>query len=115
MFPDCSGKTVTVTKMHFVEMLKDHLGLSRNEAIEVVDSIFEEMQNALVGGREIKLANFGTFTTRDKHARPGRNPRTGTPYEICARRVVSFMPAPYMRDAVSDLEGPLPEEMSLED
>ena len=46
----------TVTKMHFIEMLKEHVGLSRAEANEVVDSIFDEMQQALSEGREIKLA-----------------------------------------------------------
>lgn len=77
MFPNTEGTMPTVTKMHFIEMLKEHVGLSRAEANEVVDSIFDEMQQALSEGREIKLANFGTFSTRDKQARPGRNPRTG--------------------------------------
>ena len=93
MFPNTEGTMPTLTKMHFIEMLKEHVGLSRAEANEVVESIFEEMQTALAQGREIKLANFGTFSTRDKQARPGRNPRTGTPYEISARRVVTFLPA----------------------
>ena len=84
--------------------------MSRAEANEVVDSIFDEMQQALSEGREIKLANFGTFSTRDKQARPGRNPRTGAPYEISARRVVTFLPAPFMRDAVAGYSGPVPQE-----
>lgn len=110
MFPNTEGTMPTVTKMHFIEMLKEHVGLSRAEANEVVDSIFDEMQQALSEGREIKLANFGTFSTRDKQARPGRNPRTGAPYEISARRVVTFLPAPFMRDAVAGYSGPVPQE-----
>lgn len=58
MFPNTEGTMPTVTKMHFIEMLKEHVGLSRAEANEVGDSIFDEMQQALSEGREIKLANF---------------------------------------------------------
>ena len=110
MFPNTEGTTPTVTKMHFIEMLKEHVGLSRTEANEVVESIFVLLQQALTEGREIKLANFGTFSTRDKQARPGRNPRTGAPYEISARRVVTFLPAPFMRDAVAGYAGPVSQE-----
>ena len=102
MFPNTEGTMPTVTKMHFIEMLKEHVGLSSAEAKEVVDSIFDEMQQALSEGREI--------STRDKQARPGRNPRTGAPYEISARRVVTFLPAPFMRDAVAGYSGPVPQE-----
>lgn len=50
MFPNTEGTMPTVTKMHFIEMLKEHVGLSRAEANEVVDSIFDEMQQALSEG-----------------------------------------------------------------
>lgn len=106
IFPEDNGNAPTLTKVHFIEILKEHVGLTRTEANEVVESIFEEMQTALAEGREIKLANFGTFSTRDKQARPGRNPRTGKRYEISARRVVTFLPAPFMRDAVAGYNGP---------
>jgi integration host factor subunit alpha len=92
--------TSSVTKIHFVDVLYDRLGLSRTEALAVVEAIFTEIQNALVEGRDVKLANFGTFSIRDKNARPGRNPKTGEEYEVSARRVVTFVPAPFMRDAV---------------
>ena len=110
MFSDPEQGAGTLTKLHFIEMLKEQIGLARAEANEVVESIFEEMELALAEGREIKLANFGTFSTRSKQARPGRNPRTGKPYEISARRVVTFLPAPVMRDAVASYEGPLAKE-----
>ncbi len=110
LFPETDGTAPTLTKLHFIEMLKELVGLSRSEACEVVETIFQEMESAIYEGRDIKLANFGTFTTRVKNARPGRNPRTGAPYEISARRVVSFLPAQYMRDAVASYDGPEPEQ-----
>lgn len=91
----------TLTKQHFVEIIYDRIGISRTESLSVVESIFEEIQKALIDGRDVKLANFGTFTTRDKVARPGRNPKTGEAHVICARRVVSFIPAPHLRDSVA--------------
>lgn len=97
-----TSTTSSVTKVHFVDVLYDRLGLSRTEAMTVVEAIFAEIQNALIEGRDVKLANFGTFSIRDKTARPGRNPKTGELYEVCARRVVSFVPAPFMRDAVEE-------------
>ena len=92
----------SMTKINFVDVLYDRLGLSRTEALSVIEAIFSEIQNALIEGRDVKLANFGTFSTRDKSARPGRNPKTGEEYEVSARRVVTFVPAPFMRDAVAE-------------
>ncbi len=99
----------TLTKMHFIDILNDRLGLSRSQATSVLEAIFEEVQTALVDGREVKLANFGTFLTRDKGARPGRNPRTGEEHLVSARRVVSFVPAPYLRESVATYHDPSPE------
>ena len=97
-----NSDTASMTKINFVDVLYDRLGLSRTEALSVIEAIFSEIQNALIEGRDVKLANFGTFSTRDKSARPGRNPKTGEEYEVSARRVVTFVPAPFMRDAVAE-------------
>ena len=72
----------------------------------VVETVFEEILTALVARRDVKLANFGTFSTRDKVARPGRNPKTGVPHVIAARRVVTFLAAPHMRDSVASFKDP---------
>ena len=78
--------------------------ISRAEALTIIEVIFKEIEQALLRGRDVKIANFGTFSTRDKSARPGRNPKTGESHEICARRVVTFIPSPHLRDAVSEYE-----------
>lgn len=91
----------SITKITFVDVLYDRMGFSRSEAQAVVDAIFDEILAALVKGCDVKLSNFGTFCTHDKKARPGRNPKTGQPYEISARRVVTFVPSPVMREAVA--------------
>ena len=100
--PEDQAKTSTLSKVHFVDMLYDRMGISRAEATTVIEAFFDEIEQALLKGRDVKLANFGTFSTRDKSARPGRNPKTGESHEICARRVVTFIPSPYLRDAVAE-------------
>lgn len=100
------ANSTTLTKMHFIDILNERLGLSRTEASSVLDAMFEEMQTALVDGREVKLANFGTFHTRSKGERPGRNPRTGEEHMVSARRVVAFIPAPYLRESVATFHDP---------
>lgn len=105
-FPEGPANSSTLTKQNFIEILYDRMGLSRAEAASVVESIFAEIQRALLEGRDVKLANFGTFSTRDKVARPGRNPKTGEQHEISARRVVTFVPAPHLRDSVASFVEP---------
>ena len=100
------ANAASVTKMHFIELLYERLGLTRSEACNVVDTIFEEIEQALVEGREVKLVNFGTFTPRDKVARPGRNPRNGDAHMVSARRVITFTASKYLRDRVSDFKDP---------
>lgn len=100
------ANSATLTKVHFTELLYERLGLTRTEASSIVDAIFDEIEQALVDGRDVKLANFGTFVPRDKVARPGRNPRTGAPHTVSARRVVSFVPAQHMRDSVAEFTDP---------
>lgn len=100
------ANSATLTKVHFTELLYERLGLTRTEACAIVDTMFDEIEQALVDGRDVKLANFGTFVPRDKVARPGRNPRTGAPYTVSARRVVSFVPAQHMRDCVAEFKDP---------
>ena len=48
-------------------------------------------------GEDVKLSGFGNFTLREKRAWPGRNPKTGKPVEIAARRVVTFHAGPKLR------------------
>ncbi len=81
---------MTVTKADLANHLYDNVGLSRRESLELVDIFFEAMRQMLARGEPILLSGFGGFTLREKRARPGRNPRTGEPFLIAARRVVTF-------------------------
>jgi integration host factor subunit alpha len=88
---------MTITKADLADHLVDAIGLPRRETMQIVEAFLEGMKEALVADSELKLSNFGAFTVKEKAARPGRNPRDGQPYEIKARRVVTFHASPLLR------------------
>ncbi len=70
--------------------LVDETGLTYLTSLELVNSLFDTLRETLASGEDVKLSGFGNFTLREKVARPGRNPKNGEPFEIAARRVVTF-------------------------
>ena len=59
----------------------------------VIDAVLEHMGEALAKGEKVDLRGFGSFSSKDKKARTGRNPKTGEPIEIAARKAVGFKPS----------------------
>ena len=80
----------TLSKAVIADALCDSITLSKLDAKQLVDEFFEEIRYALEHGQHVKLSGFGNFTLRDKHQRPGRNPKTGQEIPVAARRVVTF-------------------------
>ncbi|SUZ32504.1 Integration host factor subunit alpha [Roseibaca ekhonensis] len=91
----------TLTRMDLTEAVFREVGLSRNESAMLVDSMLQHISDALVAGEQVKISSFGTFSTRDKNARMGRNPKTGEEVPISPRRVLSFRPSHLMKDRVA--------------
>lgn len=90
----------TLTKAELTEVIIEKVGVSKREAKDLIDSFFAEISLALENGKEVKIAGFGNFLIRDKSSRPGRNPRTGEPIPISARRVVTFHASQKLKTAV---------------
>lgn len=76
-------------------------GISRREAKRLTDCVIDEMVATIVSGETLKLHDFGSFVVREKHERSGRNPRTGAPVPIEARRVVVFKASPTIKAVIS--------------
>lgn len=91
----------TLTRMDLTEAVFREVGLSRNESASLVDNVLQHISDALVAGEQVKISSFGTFSTRDKNARMGRNPKTGEEVPISPRRVLSFRPSHLMKDRVA--------------
>jgi len=81
---------MTLTKAEITEHLFTEHELSKRDAKEFVDTLFETIRNTLEEGQHVKLSGFGNFELRDKGERPGRNPKTGEQVAISSRRVVTF-------------------------
>ena len=96
---------MALTKADMAESLFNKLGLNKKEARELVDLCFEELKASLAVGEPVKLSGFGNFDLRDKHERPGRNPKTGEKVLITARRVVTFSPGNKLKARVEAYAG----------
>ncbi|MBF0339744.1 MAG: integration host factor subunit alpha [Magnetococcales bacterium] len=84
----------TTTKADLVAAVHEHSELSKPLAITLVEQVFEHISQHLGSGETVKLSGFGVFSVRSKRVRPGRNPKTGEPIEITARKVVTFRDSP---------------------
>jgi integration host factor subunit alpha len=80
------------------------------ESAAAVDLLFALLKETAARGETIKIVRFGNFTLLDKRARPGRNPQSGTPTEIAARRVVTFKTSRHLRLALNPPARPVPAE-----
>ncbi len=96
---------MALKKADMAESLFNEIGLYKKEARELVDIFFEELEECLIDGEQVKLAEFGNFNLRDKSERPGRNPKTGEKVLIPARRVVTFRPGQKLRARVETYTG----------
>ena len=99
---------MTTTKAELTQTLVNGVCLSRQEAKDMVDAFFAEISVCLASGEGVKLAGFGHFTLRDKSSRPGRNPKTGEPIPVCARRVVAFHASAQLKSNVDESTRSMP-------
>lgn len=79
-----------LTKAVIVNMLREEIGLTGRVAQEIVDDMIAVITETLVKGETISITGLGRFSVRLKNARPGRNPRTGEPHLVPARKKVFF-------------------------
>ena len=83
----------------------DRIGLSQSAAGNTVDAVFVAGCDALANGEEVRIVGFGTFTTKSRPARTGRNPQTGESLSIQASTAPAFKLGKALKDAVNDGNG----------
>ncbi len=79
-----------MTKADLADAIFEKVGLSKKEAQEIIEIIFDTLKQTFKEGESVKVPGFGTFHVRKKAARRGRNPKTGEDLQITPRRVISF-------------------------
>lgn len=90
-----------MTKADIVEIIFEKVGFSKKDVSAVVEQIFESIKDSLENGDKVKISGFGNFTIRQKRARRGRNPQTGTEITIEERKVMTFKASQLLKKAIN--------------
>ncbi len=90
-----------MNKQDVVAAVASSSGISKTSADDVVDAIFSAITDALRKGEDVRLVGFGTFSTRRRAARQGRNPRTGATIQSPASTQPKFKAGRPLKDAVN--------------
>ena len=83
----------TVVKADLVERVYKKIGFTRQQAAEAVEIILNQIKMTLANNEDVRISGFAGFHLREKKARNARNPRSGEPVRIRARRVLTFKPS----------------------
>lgn len=90
-----------MTKSELVEIIANNHGeITRREAEVVVNEVLDAISSALAEGDRVELRGFGSFTTKSRKARTGRNPKTGESVDVPPKLVPHFKPGKELRDRV---------------
>ena len=90
-----------MTKADVVSSVYEKVGFSKKEAVGVVETIFDILEEALERGEKVKISGFGNFVVRNKRARRGRNPQTGGDIEISSRKILTFKPSQFLKNELN--------------
>ena len=90
-----------MNKAELAAHLATQFSLNKAAAEQLVTAVFATIGDRLSEGEPVSIAGFGTFATKSRPARQGRNPRTGEPIVIAASTAPAFKPGKALRDAVN--------------
>ncbi|BAS29401.1 HU family DNA-binding protein [Limnochorda pilosa] len=90
-----------MNKSELISKVADKAGLTKKVAGETVESVLSAIADALSQGDKVTLVGFGTFEVRDRAARKGVNPATGSTISIPASRVPAFKAGKSLKEAVA--------------
>ena len=94
-----------MTKAELVEDVARAAELTKKDAERLVEIVFESIIETLNQGEKIELRGFGSFRVRERGARRGRNPKTGAPVDIPAKRVPYFKPGKELKELINEESG----------
>jgi integration host factor subunit beta len=97
-------KQPTLTKADLIEEVLKVTELPRKESETIVETIFDSIIEAIQKGEKIEIRGFGSFRTRQRKGRVGRNPKTGEKVEVPAKRIPFFKPSKELKDFVNSDE-----------
>ncbi|RKZ59020.1 MAG: DNA-binding protein HU [Gammaproteobacteria bacterium] len=90
-----------MNKTELTDAVAESTGLTKADAARSLDAVLSSITASLANGEQVGIVGFGTFLTRDRKARTGRNPQTGAEIQIAAATVPAFKPGKALKDAVN--------------
>ena len=87
-----------MTKADIVRILAEQVGLTRREAADTLSVVLDGVVEAIRDGEKVELRGFGSFRSRRRQARQGRNPRTGEQVQVPPKAVPYFKPGKQLRE-----------------
>lgn len=90
-----------MTKADLVESVAKEAEMTKKDAEQLVEIIFDSIVSTLNKGEKIELRGFGSFRVRHRNARKGRNPKTGEAVNIPAKRVAYFKPGKDLKELIN--------------
>jgi len=90
-----------MTKADLIENVSQAVEMSRKDSEIIVETIFESVVKSLRGGEKIEIRGFGSFRTRQRKPRTGRNPKTGARVDVPAKTIPYFKPSKELKDLVN--------------
>lgn len=90
-----------MTKAELIEDVSRVAELSRKDSETIVETIFESIVKSLRTGDKIEIRGFGSFRTRQRNPRIGRNPKTGARVDVPAKKIPYFKPSKELKDLVN--------------
>jgi integration host factor subunit beta len=98
-----------MTKADLIEEVSRVVEVTRKESEVIVETIFESVVKSLRAGEKVEIRGFGSFRTRERQGRVGRNPKSGDRVEVPAKTIPYFKPSKELRDVVNGGSTPSPE------
>jgi integration host factor subunit beta len=95
-----------MTKADLVDRVNALGDLTRRDSEVIVETLFDSIIHALRSNDKVEVRGFGSFRTRQRESRIGRNPKTGVRVDVPAKRVPYFKPSKELRDLVNPNEAP---------
>lgn len=90
-----------MTKADLVEQVAREAEMTKKDAEQLVEIIFDSITDSLNRGEKIELRGFGSFRVRERNSRKGRNPKTGEAVDIPAKRVAYFKPGKDLKELIN--------------
>src|SRR5579883_1230830 len=96
---------MTMTKADLIEEISRTAEMSRKDSELIVETVFDSIIRSLRAGQKIEIRGFGSFRTRQRNSRVGRNPKTGDRVEVPAKKIPFFKPSKELKDMVNSSGG----------